>query len=160
MFSRSIVPDRQIYRLLTTTFSWSIIPDRHTYRQTVLLTTMFSWSIIPDRHTYRQAVLLTTTFSRSIVPDRHTYRQTADHYVQSVHRSRQAQLQTDCTADHYFSRRTYACDTSSDLLGPQFDSRRIDRSGYRFRVPRCRTTRCKSSSIPTAIQLHNQLLQR
>ena len=40
-------------------------------------------------------------------------------------------------------------------LRPEFDSRRMDRSG-RFRVPKTRTTRYKHSFIPTAIQTFNQ----
>ena len=42
---------------------------------------------------------------------------------------------------------------------PEFDSRRIDRSG-RFRVSKARTKRYKNSFIPSAIQTFNQLVKR
>ena len=44
-------------------------------------------------------------------------------------------------------------------LRPEFDSRRIDRSG-RFRVPKARTNRYKNSFIQSAIQNFNQSVKR
>ena len=48
---------------------------------------------------------------------------------------------------------------STHPLYPEFDSRRVERSG-RFRAPAGRTDRYRHSFIPTAIQAHNKQLGR